>query len=155
MDTQSSQPMTAPNRSMPPGIIIPELVYDDLDAAVAWLCMAFGFQERLRIGDHRAQLVFGAAAIIVVARPASAPAGLAKPRLADGHSLMVRVDDVDAHYQWTQQYGAQIISPPADFPYGERQYTAEDLAGRRWTFSQSIADVDPLSWGGRLAGLKG
>jgi uncharacterized glyoxalase superfamily protein PhnB len=155
MDIQPTQSAMMANRSMPPGIIIPELVYEDLDAAVAWLCMAFGFQERLRIGDHRAQLVFGTAAIIVVARPAGAPDGLAKPRLADDHSLLVRVDDVDAHYQWTQQYGAQIISPPADFPYGERQYTTEDLAGRRWTFSQSIADVDPLSWGGRLIGLKG
>jgi len=41
---------------------------------------------------------------------------------------------------------ARIIRPPTDFPYGERQYTAEDLAGRRWTFSQSIADVDPQEW---------
>jgi uncharacterized glyoxalase superfamily protein PhnB len=152
MDILSSQSDVMANRSMPPGTIIPELIYDDLEAAVAWLCMAFGFQERLRIGDHRSQLVFGAGSIVVVARPAGAPAGLAGPRPSADHGLMVRVDDVDAHYQWTQQYGAQIISPPADFPYGERQYTAEDLAGRRWTFSQSIADVDPLSWGGRLAG---
>jgi uncharacterized glyoxalase superfamily protein PhnB len=150
MDILSSQSDVMANRSMPPGTIIPELIYDDLEAAVAWLCMAFGFQERLRIGDHRAQLVFGAGSIVVVARPA--PAGLAGPRPDADHALMVRVDDVDAHYQWTQQYGAQIISPPADFPYGERQYTAEDLAGRRWTFSQSIADVDPLAWGGRLVG---
>ena len=111
--------------------------------------MAFGFQERLRIGGHRCQLVFGAGSIVAVARPAGASDGLARPH---DHSLMVRVDDVDAHYRWTQQYGARIISPPADFPYGERQYTAEDLAGRRWTFSQSIADVDPLAWGGRLGG---
>jgi hypothetical protein len=27
------------------------------------------------------------------------------------------------------------------------QYSAEDLGGHRWTFSQSIADVDPGSWG--------
>jgi hypothetical protein len=36
----------------------------------------------------------------------------------------------------------------ADYPYGERQYTAEDLGGHRWTFSQSIADVAPEEWGG-------
>jgi uncharacterized glyoxalase superfamily protein PhnB len=63
---------------------------------------------------------------------------------------MVRVDDVDRHYAYAARCGAQIISPPADFPYGERQYTVEDLSGRRWTFSQSIADVDPQSWGGAL-----
>jgi uncharacterized glyoxalase superfamily protein PhnB len=44
--------------------------------------------------------------------------------------------------------GAHILSPPTDYPYGERQYSAEDLGGHRWTFSQSIADVDPASWGG-------
>jgi hypothetical protein len=34
------------------------------------------------------------------------------------------------------------------YPYGERQYTAEDLAGHRWTFTQAIADVAPEDWGG-------
>jgi predicted enzyme related to lactoylglutathione lyase len=28
-----------------------------------------------------------------------------------------------------------------------RQYTAEDFAGYEWTFSQSVADVDPEEWG--------
>jgi hypothetical protein len=39
------------------------------------------------------------------------------------------------------------VSSPADYPYGERQYTAEDLAGR-WTFTQAIADLAPEGWGG-------
>jgi hypothetical protein len=33
---------------------------------------------------------------------------------------------------------------------GRRTRYAEDLAGHRWTFSQSIADVDPQEWGGML-----
>jgi hypothetical protein len=37
------------NRSMPPGTIIPELAYEDVGNAAAWLCEAFGFKERLRI----------------------------------------------------------------------------------------------------------
>jgi hypothetical protein len=32
--------------------------------------------------------------------------------------------------------------------YGERQYTAQDLAGHQWTFSETLADVDPGTWGG-------
>jgi uncharacterized glyoxalase superfamily protein PhnB len=36
----------------------------------------------------------------------------------------------------------------ADLPFGERQYTVEDPGGRRWTFSQSIADMAPSQWGG-------
>jgi hypothetical protein len=37
---------------------------------------------------------------------------------------------------------------PTDFEYGERQYTAEDLAGHQWTFSETLADVAPEEWGG-------
>jgi hypothetical protein len=62
------------NRSMPPGTIIVELVYEDVATAATWLCQTFGFRERLRIGQHRSQLVLGEAAIVVMA-----PA-VAKPR---------------------------------------------------------------------------
>ena len=44
---------------MLPSVVIPELAYRDVGEAVAWLCTAFGFRERLRIGDHRAQLTIG------------------------------------------------------------------------------------------------
>ena len=36
------------NRSMPPGVIIPEIPYPDVSEAVDWLCRPFGFAERLR-----------------------------------------------------------------------------------------------------------
>ena len=61
--------MTTPlrsNRSMPPGLIIPVLGYRNLRAAVEWLCHAFGFTERLRVGDHRVQLTFGHASVVAV-----------------------------------------------------------------------------------------
>ncbi len=133
------------NRSMPPGPIISELGYDDLDAAVARLRTAFRLRERLRIGAHRAQLVLGAGAIVAAQH---AERGQAFAPGAHSHALMVRVNDVDQHWAQTSERGARIISPPADYPYGERQYSAEDLAGHRWVFSQSLADADPRSWGG-------
>jgi uncharacterized glyoxalase superfamily protein PhnB len=61
--------------------------------------------------------------------------------------VLVRVDDADAHHERAARAGARILDLPTDYPYGERQYNAEDLGGHRWTFSQSIADVDPSSWG--------
>lgn len=64
------------------------------------------------------------------------------------HSVMVRVDDLDAHYQTALAAGASILSEPAAHSYGERQYVAVDLAGQRWMFAQSIADVAPENWGG-------
>jgi uncharacterized glyoxalase superfamily protein PhnB len=44
------------------------LFYPDVRAAVAWLEAAFGFEERVRIGDaHRAQLRVGTDGSMVVA----------------------------------------------------------------------------------------
>jgi uncharacterized glyoxalase superfamily protein PhnB len=135
----------------------PELAYPNVREAVAWLCRSFGFVERLRIGDHRAQLSFGEGSVIVTTQrvapddsPAEAPEAQPRPEGGFRHAVMVRVADVDRHYENAKQAGAQIISPPTDYPYGERQYTADDLGGHRWTFSQTIADVDPETWGGTL-----
>ena len=33
--------------------------------------------------------------------------------------------------------------------YGERQYGAEDFAGHRWTFTETLSDTDPQTWGGQ------
>jgi len=129
------------NRSMPPGDVIPELGYPDVPAAAAWLCRAFGFRERLRIGQHRAQLRVGNGSIVVVAAPPGTAA-------ASTHAVMVRVADVDAHCAQARQAGAHVLGDPTTFPYGERQYAAEDLGGHRWIFSQSVADLHPREWGG-------
>jgi uncharacterized glyoxalase superfamily protein PhnB len=48
-------------------------------------------------------------------------------------------------------HGARILHAPADHPSGERQYTAADPGGHRWTFSESIADVAPEPWRGSSA----
>lgn len=145
------------NRSIPPATVIPVLVYEDVAEAVEWLCDAFGFRERLRIGSHRAQLMIGDGAIVVTERRGeealedSNQIVLRTPRRGTvSHTMLVRVDDVDAHHERARRSGARILQPPADHAYGERQYSAEDLAGHRWSFSQSIADVDPDEWGGEL-----
>ena len=137
------------NRSVPSATVIPVLTYPDVRAAVEWLGAAFGFVERVRIGeDHRAQLSVGESGAVIVAdvRDERRP-----PREGEvTHSVMVRVEDSDAHCERARSNGARIVSEPADFPFGERQYTAEDLAGHRWTFSQTIDDVHPETWGGTL-----
>jgi uncharacterized glyoxalase superfamily protein PhnB len=137
------------NRSVPRAAVIPVLTYDDVGEASDWLCRAFGFKERLRIGDHRAQLVFGDGAVILTA-------GRTERRAADDdtHAVHVRVADADRHHEQAKRSGARILQPPTDFPYGERQYSALDLGGHEWTFSQSIADVDPASWGAASTDLE-
>ena len=51
------------------------------------------------------------------------------------------------HYARALAAGAAVAAEPATFPFGERQYSATDLAGNVWTFSQSVEDVDPSTWG--------
>ena len=130
---------------MPRCTVIPELVYRDVGEAIEWLCDKFGFSERWRAGNHRAQLAVGDGAVVVCE-----PWGL---RELGRQSVLVRVDDADSHHQRASLRGAKILRPPTDFPYGERQYNAEDLGGHLWTFSQSIADVAPEQWGGTTAKL--
>ncbi len=135
-----------PNRSIPASPVVPVLIYPDVRAAVAWLTGAFGFAERLRIGeDHRSQMRAGDGDVIIGdVRRDKRP-----PREGEStHQVMVRVDDARAHCERARAYGARILMEPTDFEYGERQYAVEDLAGHQWTFSQTLRDVAPAEWGG-------
>lgn len=132
---------------MPQAQIIPEIAYPDVSAATEWLCKAFGFSVRLRIGNHRAQLELGSGAVIVrVGIPAS--------EACSAHSIMVRVESVDEHYATAVAAGAKASGPPTTHPYGERQYGAQDLAGHRWVFSESVQNVCPNDWGGELVSTR-
>jgi PhnB protein len=137
----SEPPGRVENRTMPPSAVIPELTYDDVTEAIEWLSDRFGFVERWRAGDHRAQLSIGNGTVAIT-----------EPRTSNvrpgPRDIMVRVPDAAAHCERARARGATIVSEPRDYPYGERQYTAEDLGGHHWCFSQSIADVAPEEWGG-------
>jgi uncharacterized glyoxalase superfamily protein PhnB len=92
------------NRSVPACTVIPVLVYEDLGQAVDFLCHAFGFTERLRVGTHRAQLVFGDGAVIVSQRskgPSFDSQNVTSFQSLHSnevsHSVHVQVDDVDHH----------------------------------------------------------
>jgi uncharacterized glyoxalase superfamily protein PhnB len=141
MNTESTFPLGPENLSMPSATVVPVLHYPDPVAAAAWLVRAFGFSERLRIGNHRVQLTVGSGAVVVA--QGQAPA---QPQF----SVMVRVASADHHAARAEVQGAILLSKPQSFPYGERQYTAADLAGYIWTFSQSESNVHPNSWGGEL-----
>lgn len=134
---------SAPNRSMPASGVIPELAYPDVSAAADWLCAAFGFRVRLRIGNHRVQLETGSGAVILTT-------GTVTAESCASHAVMVRVDDVETHHARAAAAGARV-GAPTTYPYGERQYGARDLCGHAWVFSQSVADVHPREWGGALA----
>lgn len=139
------------NRSVPDTTVIPVLIYPDVREAVAWLTKAFGFAERVRIGEnHRSQLRFGDGAVIV----GDVRGDRRPPHPGEvTHSVMVRVEDAQAHCERARAHGARILIEPTDFEYGERQYSAEDPFGHQWTFTETLADVAPEEWGGETVEL--
>ena len=125
----------------------PVLVYPDVRAAVAWLEAAFGFEERVRIGEaHRAQLRVGADAAIVVADVGSERVPADGPGYT--HLVKVRVPDVDAAFARAIEQGARVLEDLTTWEYGERSGVLEDIGGHRWELTQTVRDVEPEEWGG-------
>jgi uncharacterized glyoxalase superfamily protein PhnB len=127
------------NRSVPPCPVIPVLRYPDPAVAAEWLVKAFQFTVRLRIANHRIQMRAGEGCFTI-----------AEGEVVPNHSvtIQVRVDDALQHCERAREAGAKILTEPIDQMYGERQYNVEDFYGHRWDFTETIADVEPESWGG-------
>jgi uncharacterized glyoxalase superfamily protein PhnB len=140
------------NRSVPPAAVSPELVYADVEAAIAWLCEAFGFTVRWQAGGHRAQLWAGEGAVVIRDPPPEVEPGAPVPGACS--SVLVRVEDARAMLERALEHGASRVREVADHPYGERQCTVADPEGHRWTFTQTIADVAPEEWGGVSVDLR-
>jgi uncharacterized glyoxalase superfamily protein PhnB len=123
------------------------LIYPDVRAAVAWLEAAFGFEERVRIGEgHRSQLSVGhdGAVIVAESRGQNVP-----PTPGDAtHVIKIRVPDVDAAFDRARSTGARVMEEPTSHAYGERSCSVEDLAGHRWELTQTVRDTEPEEWGG-------
>jgi uncharacterized glyoxalase superfamily protein PhnB len=139
------------NRTTGSASVVPELVYGDVARAVDWLCEIFGFTELWRAGGHRARIAFGNGVVILADADAQYGRSAPKGDALRCHAVMVSVDDVVAHHERARELGAVILSPPTDYPYGERQYSVQDLEGHHWTFTQAIADLAPEDWGGTSA----
>jgi uncharacterized glyoxalase superfamily protein PhnB/uncharacterized protein YndB with AHSA1/START domain len=135
------------NRSAPSAAFIPTRSYPDLDAAVLWLVEVLGCTERLRVPGQRVQLTLGDGAVVVAAwDPATAPASGGRPPA----TLVVRVANVDDAWTRALAHGATGLAAPATQIDGERQATVRDPAGHVWALTQTVADIDPVSWGGIL-----
>jgi uncharacterized glyoxalase superfamily protein PhnB len=135
------------NRSAPPVTVTPVLIYPDVRAAVAWLQSAFGFEERVRVGEgHRAQLRVGSDGALIVAdvRGEQVPPHVGIVT----HIIKVRVPDVDAAFARARDSGARVLQEPTTFEYGERSCMVDDVGGHRWELTQTLRDVEPEEWGG-------
>jgi uncharacterized glyoxalase superfamily protein PhnB len=132
------------NRSVPPCPVIPVLRYPDPSFAAECLARAFGFTVRLRIANHRIQMRAGDGCFTIAE-------GSVVPNQSCG--VQVRIEGAREHCERARLAGAKILTEPVDHIYGERQYNVEDFYGHRWDFTETLADIEPESWGGTSVSL--
>ncbi len=118
--------------------------YTDPNAAVDWLCTAFGFTAEEVFHDdagvvQHAVLSLGSGKVagkVMVSGPRE-PGWLgstgAAP-LASPISLYAVVDDPVAHRDQAAAEGATIVREPEHTDYGSHEYSARDLDGNLWSF---------------------
>ena len=134
------------------------LTYRNAGEMIDWLCRAYGFEIRLKVeGDEgrieHSELSYGSDGLIMVSSEKEGYGGepgapLRSPASVNGantQSLMVYVDDVEAHCAQARAAGAKISNELSDHDYGEeywtdRSYGAADPEGHMWWFSQRTRD---------------
>ncbi len=124
--------------------IIPYLYYDDAGPAIEFMEKAFGFEieSAFRNPDDgkvlHAKVRTGSGVIFV--GPGMEPFGTRAVPDPEFVSCMVYVfvEDVDAHCVRAKAAGAQIRAELHTHFSGNRQYTASDPGGQRWTFAQPV-----------------
>jgi uncharacterized glyoxalase superfamily protein PhnB len=135
--------------------ITPYLLYEDVEAALAFLSRAFGFKEVLRYtGEegyvNHAEMRLGEGKIYL----GDPGQDYRNPKTLGNETvgIYVLVDDVDGHFERTKTAGAEIREEPTDQEYGERRYAAVDPEGHHWFFAQPTREVAPEQWGATVAG---
>ena len=123
--------------------IIPTLRYSNGQAAIDWLCKAFGFKTQLVVPDKdgsiaHAQLVYGNGMIMLGSANNNEFHTFVKSPIESGcigsQSAYIIVNDVDSHYKTAVAAGAEIIIDIKDEDYGGRAYSCRDPEGHVWNF---------------------
>jgi uncharacterized glyoxalase superfamily protein PhnB len=123
--------------------VIPCLRYRDAQAAIEWLCRAFGFEKHLVVPGEggtiaHAELSFGNGMIMLGSVKKSEFDRLMKQpdEIGDAETQTpyVIVSDADALYARAKAAGAKIVLEIKAEDYGGRGFSCRDLEGRLWNF---------------------
>ena len=115
--------------------VISVLPYRDIRAGHDYLIRVLGFTSggvvedgegkvvhaEVRAGDRRFWLHEASGAL--------GPPGASGSRSG---ATVLHVADVDAHYERALHAGAEILRPPTDEDYGQREYGVRDCEGHDW-----------------------
>lgn len=130
-----------PTRTVPS--IVPTLRYRDAEAAIDWLCRAFGFEKHLVVPGEggtiaHAQLTLGNGMIMLGSARDDEFGQLQKTPADVGgvgtQSPYIIVADADAHHARAVAAGAVVVYPLTDEDYGGRGYSCRDPEGHLWNF---------------------
>ena len=122
---------------------IASLVYRDLETAFDFLTDVFGLGPGELTRDPDGNIVHGELEVgsgTLWMHPEAAGFGLASPKTLGGASgsMVVLVDDVDAHHARASAAGASVTYEPVDMPYGYREYGVHDSEGHLWSFMKLV-----------------
>ncbi len=129
--------------------------YQDAAAAINWLCDAFGFEVRLKVeGENgrieHSELTYGEGLIMVGQESPDSERqwkrAMRSPKSLSGactQSMMLFVDDAEAHCAHARARGARIVEEPATHDYGadywsDRSYGALDPESHLWWITQRL-----------------
>jgi len=147
-----------PQQSTPTGWprMTSSVFYQDAAAAIDWLCLAFGFEVRLRVEDDAGRIIhseleYGDGLVMIGQEDAAAQdrrwkRSMRSPRSAgdiNTQCIMFFVDDIEAHCAHARAHGAHVVEEPATHDYGEdywvdRSYGALDPEGHLWWVTQRM-----------------
>ncbi len=138
--------------------ILPYLNYADPKPVIEFLINAFGFEQGLLLDmpdgsvGHCELQMNGETLMLSSEFPEG---GLSSPKSLGGvhATVLVYVDDVDAHFEHARAAGAEIVEEPTDQFYGDRTYRALDPEGVGWEFHQHVRDVTPEEMAAALASM--
>jgi uncharacterized glyoxalase superfamily protein PhnB len=131
------------------------VTYQDAAAAIDWLCKAFGFEVRIKIEGEggrieHSELTYGEALLMVAQESPQADRAwkreMRSPKSLGGkttQSIMLYVDEVDAHCARARAAGARIVDEPETHDYGadhwsDRGYCALDPEGHIWWIAERL-----------------
>lgn len=129
--------------------VIPALRYRDAQAAIEWLCKAFGFQKHAVYPGPdgtiaHAQLTFGNGMVMLSSVVNGTPYSklLRQPEdigKVETQSPCLIVSDCDTVYKTAKAAGAEMVIDIRDMDYGGRAFTCRDPEGHIW----NVGTYDP------------